>query len=246
MDSIKKPKKSSNSHNVETIEEQLKKAKETLKAANIALHKQRDLTYRYLSLVETIIVTLDPNGIITMLNRKGCELLGYKEEDLLGENWFKKCLPQPDGGEFVYAVFKDIMNGNLAAAEYLENEIYNKDGQKRLIAWHNNYFRDANGQIIGTISAGEDITERKQAEKERDNLIKQLQIAIFEIKTLRGIIPLCSFCKKIRDDKGYWEQVDIYIQKHSEADISHSLCPECMKKNYPEEYASIFSNKNKE
>jgi hypothetical protein len=54
-----------------------------------------------------------------------------------------------------------------------------------------------------------------------------------EIKDLRGILPLCSFCKKIRDDEGYWEQVDIYIHKHSQADISHSICPECLKKHYP-------------
>jgi len=55
-----------------------------------------------------------------------------------------------------------------------------------------------------------------------------------------------SFCKKIRDDKGYWEQVDIYLHKYSEADISHGICPECMKIHYPEEYASIDSDKNKE
>ena len=57
-----------------------------------------------------------------------------------------------------------------------------------------------------------------------------------EVKTLRGILPLCSFCKKIRDDKGYWEQVDVYIHKYSEADISHSICPECIKKHYTEAF----------
>ncbi len=65
---------------------------------------------------------------------------------------------------------------------------------------------------------------------------KDLQRAIDEIKTLRGILPICSFCKKIRDDKGYWEQVEVYIHKHSEADISHSICPECLKKHYPEKF----------
>ncbi len=79
-----------------------------------------------------------------------------------------------------------------------------------------------------------DITKRKQAEEEREKLINELQEAIKEIKTLRGILPLCSFCKKIRDDKGYWEQVDVYIHKHSQADISHSVCPECMKRHYPD------------
>ncbi len=74
-------------------------------------------------------------------------------------------------------------------------------------------------------------------------LFRQL---LSEVKTLRGILPLCSFCKKVRDDKGYWEQVDVYIHKYSEADVSHSVCPECMKKNYPEVYASILSDKVKE
>jgi predicted ester cyclase len=55
-----------------------------------------------------------------------------------------------------------------------------------------------------------------------------------EIKTLREILPLCSFCKKIRDDKGYWEQVDVYLHKYSEADISHSVCPDCAKEHYPD------------
>ena len=63
-------------------------------------------------------------------------------------------------------------------------------------------------------------------------ILKQKKAAE-EIKVLRGILPLCSFCKKIRDDEGYWEQVDIYIHKHSQADISHSICPECLKKHYP-------------
>jgi sensor domain CHASE-containing protein len=80
-----------------------------------------------------------------------------------------------------------------------------------------------------------DISKRKQVENEREKLITELQTALSEIKTLRGILPLCSHCKKIRDDKGYWEKVDVYIHKYSEADISHSICPDCLIKYYPEE-----------
>jgi integral membrane sensor domain MASE1 len=76
---------------------------------------------------------------------------------------------------------------------------------------------------------------------ERTASLKQ---ALEEVKTLRGIIPLCSFCKKIRDDKGYWEQVDVYIHKYSEANISHSICPKCMKTQYPNVYSSIYSDKD--
>ena len=61
----------------------------------------------------------------------------------------------------------------------------------------------------------------------------ELNQALLEVDTLRGILPICSFCKKIRDDKGCWEQVDVYISKHSHADISHGICPECAKKYYP-------------
>ena len=85
--------------------------------------------------------------------------------------------------------------------------------------------------------------DKKIAAEQREQLIKELQCALSEIKTLRGIIPICSFCKKIRNDDGYWEQVDVYIHKHSEADISHGICQDCMKVHYPEEYEAIYSKK---
>jgi hypothetical protein len=77
-----------------------------------------------------------------------------------------------------------------------------------------------------------DITEAKANEKERENLIAELQKSLSEIKTLRGIIPICSFCKKIRDDKGYWDQVEVYVRQHTEANFSHSICPECAEEHY--------------
>jgi DNA-binding response OmpR family regulator len=70
-----------------------------------------------------------------------------------------------------------------------------------------------------------------------------LKTAREEIKNLREILPLCSYCKKIRDDSGYWEQVDVYIHKYLEADISHSICQDCMKKHHPVEYEAIYSHK---
>ena len=79
-----------------------------------------------------------------------------------------------------------------------------------------------------------EIGERIAAEKERDKTILNLQKALEEVETLRGILPLCSFCKKVRNDKGYWEQVDVYIYKHSQAEISHSICPECEMLYYPD------------
>jgi hypothetical protein len=79
-----------------------------------------------------------------------------------------------------------------------------------------------------------DITERKQAEVAREQLISQLKAALDRVKKLSGFLPICSYCKKIRDDKGYWKQIENYIREHSEAEFSHSICQECAKKYYPE------------
>jgi hypothetical protein len=80
----------------------------------------------------------------------------------------------------------------------------------------------------------------------RDNLqetVLKLQAAIDDIKTLSGLLPICASCKKIRDDRGYWNQLEKYIQDRSEATFSHGICPECMKKLYPNEYAMLFGEK---
>jgi HAMP domain-containing protein len=77
-------------------------------------------------------------------------------------------------------------------------------------------------------------TERKKAEQEKEALITELKETISQVKTLKGLLPICSACKNIRDDKGYWNQIESYIKDHSEAEFSHGICPDCAKKLYPE------------
>jgi FixJ family two-component response regulator len=76
--------------------------------------------------------------------------------------------------------------------------------------------------------------QRRQAEQEREKVICELTEALSEVKTLSGLLPICASCKKIRDDKGYWNQIEVYIRKHSGAEFSHGICPECARKLYPE------------
>jgi PAS domain S-box-containing protein len=92
---------------------------------------------------------------------------------------------------------------------------------------------DAQGNVVGAIESIRDITAAKRSEKDRERLIAELQKMIAEVRTLSGLLPICSSCKKIRDDKGYWNQIETYIGEHSNAEFSHSLCPECVKKLYP-------------
>ncbi|MFZ5573222.1 MAG: response regulator [Thermodesulfobacteriota bacterium] len=79
-----------------------------------------------------------------------------------------------------------------------------------------------------------ELVKRREAEKEQQRLIEELRAALAKVKTLSGFLPICSACKKIRDDKGYWKQIENYICEHSEAEFSHSICPECARKRYPE------------
>jgi len=79
-----------------------------------------------------------------------------------------------------------------------------------------------------------DMNEIDRLTREKENKIVELHTALSEIKTLRGIIPICASCKKIRDDKEHWNQIEVYIKEHSEADFSHGICPECAEKHYPE------------
>jgi len=93
-------------------------------------------------------------------------------------------------------------------------------------------FRDADGKLIGIVESFQDITERKVLEKEKEELIEKLQESLKKVKLLSGFLPICASCKKIRDDKGYWNQIETYIRAHSEAEFSHGICPDCYKKLY--------------
>ena len=127
----------------------------------------------------------------------------------------------------------------------LRNFLHNEQYTRKVIPFvKSEYFEDANqkivfeeiiavpifddqGEVSFVVEELNDITELIQSKE----IIEHLKI---EINTLRGIIPICSSCKNIRDDKGYWQQVEVYIRDRSEAQFSHGLCPECMEKLYPE------------
>lgn len=127
------------------------------------LAAERDRAESYLQIANTMIVSLDTAGEIRMVNRKGCEILGHPEAELLGRNWFETCIPESQR-EDVRNVFAKILAGRIEAVENYENEILTAGGGRRLILWHNSFLRGVDGRIEGCLSAGEDITERRAAE----------------------------------------------------------------------------------
>ncbi len=90
----------------------------------------------------------------------------------------------------------------------------------------------------------DEIERRKAAQQEREILIEDLKQALAEVKTLSGLLPICASCKKIRDDRGYWSQIEEYISRHSEAEFTHGICPECANKLYPEYFKNYPADKN--
>ena len=126
-----------------------------------------------------------------------------------------------------------IMQTGIPLANIEEKETWS-DGAVHWVSTTKLPLRGSGGKIIGTCGISRDITVRKQIEAERELLIRNLRSAIEQIKTLKGLVPMCSGCKKIRDDHGYWEKVESYLSRHADIKFTHGLCPDCLKSLYPE------------
>ncbi len=181
------------------------------------------------------IVVIDQNGKVFESNQQFARMLGYTLEEvhqLHVWDW---------DAQWNQEQLMEMLRVVDHSGDHFETRHRRKDGTSYDVEISTNGAVYRGQKLVFCVCR--DISDRKRTEKEREKLIANLQEALNEIKTLRSILPLCSFCKKIRDDKGYWEQVDVYIQKHLQADITHGICPECLKKNYPGEYALIFPEK---
>ena len=134
------------------------------KQAERALRKERDRVQQYLDVAGVLFVVIDSCGEVTLINQKGCEILGYQQQDIVGKNWFDCFLPE-GVREDVRGIFNRLMAGEVEPIEYAENAVLTRRGEERIIAWHNTVLRDWAGHIVGTLSSGEDITEYKRAER---------------------------------------------------------------------------------
>lgn len=141
-----------------------------------SLRIERDLARHYLDVAQFMMVVLDSQGMVTLVNRKTCEVLGYSEQRLRGRNWFGLCIPEEERAEFLQA-FQLLIKGNSAPIEYFESRVLTSTGETRLIAWHNTAQYDRDGDICGTISSGEDITDKRRTEAEKAKLYEQIRKA---------------------------------------------------------------------
>jgi PAS domain S-box-containing protein len=203
-------------------------------AGDITERKQTEEKLRQLSVAveqsPASIVITNTAGDIEYVNSKFIELTGYTLVEVLGKN--PRILKSSDKGPEAYRELWET----IAAGNEWRGEFHNKKKNGELY-WESasiSPIRDLAGRVTHYVAVKEDITDRKLTEAIRDQLFQDLQDALANVKSLSGLLPICAGCKKIRDDKGYWSQVEKYIQKHSEATFTHSLCPDCLKKLYPD------------
>jgi PAS domain-containing protein len=213
----------------------IRRAEEAMKSAKIKVEAEQAKTESIMAAIGDGISIQDRNLKIVFQNKTLISSFG----DHLGENCYQAYnqTESPCDSCPVLATFGD---GFIHTSEMTRPT---KNGISCFEAT-TSPLRNAKGEIISGIMVIRNIDQRKKMEKERESLIQDLNEALASIKTLRGLIPTCASCKRIRNSKGNWEQMEFYIQNHSDAKFSHGLCPLCAKKLYPDIYEEIMQNQD--
>ena len=174
---------------------------------------------RFFELSIDLLCQLDFNGHFRRLNPAWERTLGFTLAELRSRPFIE--FVHPDDRERTLAQNRDVRGGGRALG--FENRYLCKDGTYRWLRW--NAAADASWSVI--YSVARDVTAEKEAREERERLVHELQTALAEVKTLQEILPLCSYCRKVRDDEDYWHTVESYVARHTNSRFSHSICPEC-------------------
>ena len=192
---------------IRETEESLRRETEKRTAAEKALQMTRETFRQAMKEMPVIIFATDDDGSVVFFNREFERVSGYTAPDIAGNSEILKLLFPAPGNT--------VKSDSKSQGEW---RFHSKDGSEKIVVWSNisEYF-----PIPGWKSwrVGVDITD--------------LKTSLAKVKVLSGLLPICAQCKKIRDDNGYWEQIEKFIRDNSEADFSHSICPECVKVLYP-------------
>ena len=182
-----------------------------------ALARQQE--QRFFELSNDMLCFADYSGYFRRLSPAWETTLGFSREELMARPSIE--FVHPDDRERTIEQNRHVKAGAHASA--FENRYRHKDGTYRWLMW--NAAPDLEQQVI--YSVARDITRRKQAEADRESLVAELQAALAEVRTLQEFLPICSYCRKVRDDENYWQNVESYVAQHTGTRFSHAICPEC-------------------
>ena len=178
-----------------------------------------DLERRFFDLSIDMLCVLDLNGYFRRLNAAWETTLGFTREELMARPFIE--FVHPDDRERTRNQNRDVRHGGQA--HFFENRYMCKDGSYRWLFW--NAAPDPDQRVI--YSVARDITDGKRATEDREAMLVELRAALAEVRTLQEILPICSYCHKIRSDDDYWQHVEAYISQHTNTTFSHGICPSC-------------------
>ena len=199
------------------------------KRAEDALRISEERYRRIITTVREGILSMDADNRITFANSHLAEMFGYTLKELT-DRPFEDLLFEEDRQDFS----RRQAERGQGRDDQFERRFRTKGGEERHAIVSASPIIDSEGRYAGSFGTITDITDRKKAEMELQEKNLELLRAMKQIKTLRGIVPICMHCKKIRDDSGYWNQVEVYVRNHTEAEFSHGLCPDCTRTLYPD------------
>ena len=179
-----------------------------------------ELEDRFFATSIDMLCFLNFNGHFKRLNPAWERTLGFTREELMSKPFIE--FVHPDDRERTLNQNREVRGGGKALG--FENRYLCKDGSYRWFLW--NAAPDTAEQVI--YSVARDVTASKLAAQEREELVRELQSALDEVKALRGILPMCSYCRKVRDDNDYWHTVENYISTHTTTLFTHGICPSCV------------------
>ncbi|MBI5633782.1 MAG: transporter substrate-binding domain-containing protein [Nitrospirae bacterium] len=203
------------------LEQEVAERRKTEEALRRSEEKYRNL---FDSTVDGVY-QVDALGRFTHINRAGARIFGHANPEEMIGNEVVQYWRDPAAREPYIAELKDRKS---VSAYHLQGK--KKDGEPIELESSSRVIEDSSGNYLGLNGILRDVTERMRYEAEREKLVLELKEALAEVRTLSGMLPICASCKKIRDDKGYWSQIEDYITKHSGAFFSHGICPDCFDK----------------
>lgn len=218
--------------------------RELFSTIEIALYKHRaekqirESEERYRRLTQALTdymytVTIRNGAPVETVHSPACiAVTGYTREEFKRDPYLWLTMVAEEDRPRVLEQARQVIAGEEAPA--IEHRIIRKDGAMRWVRNTPVPRTDAQRNLVAYDGLVQDITTRKTVEEEREQLVRELQEALANLKSLSGMLPICASCKKIRDDEGYWTQVEAYLMKHTDAHFSHGLCPDCAEKLYPE------------
>ena len=175
-----------------------------------------------------VIFVLDQRGVFQFVSPAWEEHFGHPVREAAGQDF--RPFVHPDDALACGTYLQEVLTqGRVGQSP--PYRVRHRDGSWRLFMANGRTFQDARGRLL-YIGVGRDITAQHALEQERERLIAELQAALQDVKALKGILPICASCKKIRDDQGYWNQVESYLAQHTKAEFTHGLCPGCLSTFY--------------